>query len=139
MNQVLVQKIAKHVAVTSALAKRAADELSVFRAQQEKAAGLRSEVLKLMVELGNVPEGQKQAAEAMLASHAETLGLLKTACEKMAHFKTALEKKAGDLGEGVDASLDSKPAYDSLNDPYVGRRTSEKKASDAAILKVLGR
>jgi hypothetical protein len=59
----------------------------------------------------------------------------------MQSYKTASEKAASDLGHAVsdkEAGVKSvSQVRDSLNDPYVGRRTSEKKASDLAILAVL--
>jgi hypothetical protein len=52
------------------------------------------------------------------------------------------EKRAGDLGQAVDEDRigvgPGKAAYDSMTDPYVGRKTSEKKASDIAMFERLG-
>lgn len=144
MNAALATKAINYVAVSSALTKRALDELSVHRTAQQKAASLRSDVLQLMLQVGAVGEHQKQAAEAMLGSHAETMGLLKLAVEKIGLLQSKLQKAAGDLGEGVEADeagglTAGKQAgdYDSLSDPYVGRKTSRRKASDEAILAVL--
>lgn len=134
------KKILGHVAVSSELTKRALDELQVHRSAQTKAAALRSDLLKRLVETGCVGEHQKQAAEAMLGSHAETMGLLKAAVDKLAVFQAQLQKQAGDLGQGVDpkdAGSTKTASYDSLNDPFVGRKTSQRKASDDAIAKVL--
>ena len=141
MNAALATKAVNYVAVSSALTKRALDELSVHRTGQEKAASLRPDLLKRMLEVGAVAEHQKEAAEAMLASHAETMNLLKLAVDKIAALQA--QKRASDLGEGVDAGeVDATSAkeagdYDSLNDNYAGRRTSRRKASDLAILSVL--
>ena len=44
------------------------------------------------------------------------------------------------MGQAIDpaqAGVAAAPSYSSLEDPYVGRRTSEKKASDAAIWAVV--
>lgn len=144
MNPALATKALNYVAVSSALTKKALDELSVHRASQQKAAAARPELLKRMIEVGAVAEHQKQAAEAMLGSHAETLGLLKMAVERIAKLKEQTQKQASDLGQAVDpkeagVSGEAKLAgdYDSLTDPHVGRKTSQKKASDVAILRVL--
>ncbi len=142
MNAALATKTVNYVAVSSALTKRALDELSVHRASQEKAATLRPDLLKRMLEVGAVGEHQKQAAEAMLGSHAETLNLLKLAIDKIGQLQSQAQKQASDLGQGVDAGeagVSPKLAgdYDSLTDGYVGRKTSQRKASDAAILSVL--
>lgn len=123
----------KFVELASHTVKRAGDEITVHRQQQKRAADLAAPVLNLLVSTGAVRAEQRDAAAAMLGSHAETLSLLKTAVERLAE---ARQKKAGDLGDGVD---DAQPttAYDSLADSYAGRKTSQKKASDLAILAVL--
>ena len=133
----LANDVLNTVAVYSALTKKALDELSTHREGKEKAASVQPEILDLMVETGAVTEEQKEAADAMLGSHAETLGLLKSALTKMAEFKGRLEKQAGELGGPDDDSVAVTPDFDSLSDPYVGRKTSQKKASDEAILSVL--
>lgn len=124
------------VEVASFGMKRACDELIVHRSMQKKASDLAPELLSLMLKTGAVRNDQKDAAAAMLGSHAETLQLLKSAVEELHKQKTqSLTKKAGDLGTGVDDN--NKPGYDSLTSNYVGRKTGEKKASDMAILRVL--
>jgi len=141
MNPAIATKALNYVAVSSQLVKRALDEVQVHRAAQQKAAAMRGNVLALMLKTGSVAEHQKDAAEAMLGSHAETMGLLKTAIEKLATLKGQLQKQAADLGQGVDehdVGGAQQAGYDSLEDGYVGRKTSQKKASDEAILKVLG-
>ncbi len=139
MNKALATKVLSYVAVTSALTKRSLDELQVHQSSQEKAASIRGSVLNVLLQSGCVPEHQKQAAEAMLGSHAETLQLLKTAATKLGQSQKQLSKQASDLGQGVDPNLGSgkTSSYDSMTDGYVGRKTGEKKASDLAILKVL--
>jgi hypothetical protein len=139
MHEKLATATLNYVAVTSALTKRSLDALGVHQAAQKKAADMRPGVLNILVKAGCVAEHQKEAADAMLGSHAETLGLLKTAAEKLADMQAKLTKQASDLGHGEDETslVSTKPAYDSLNDGYVGRKTGEKKASDEAILRVL--
>lgn len=140
----LATKVLNFVSVSSALTKRALDEVQTHRQVREKAAALRPTILQRMVETGTVAENQKQAAEAMLASHPETLGLLQNAVEKIAELRGQIQKQASDLGQGVDpreagTQKASSAEYDSLTSPFVGRRTSQKKASDMAILSVLNR
>ena len=142
MNANQAKMALNYIAVNAALVKKALDELTIHRQAQEKAASLRPDLLKHMIDTGTVGESQKTAADAMLGSHAETLGLLKSAVDKIDALKSKVEKHAGDLGrpaDDEDSSLGTKSAddYDSLKDPYVGRKTSEKKASDEAILRVL--
>lgn len=139
-NEKIAALAIQYVAASSALIKRALDELQVHRAAQQKAASMRPELLDRMLATGAAQASQKQAAEAMLGSHAETLGLLKTAIDKLGDMKTQMAKQASVLGEGVTSpATGAAPAngYDSLTDPYVGRRTSAKKASDLALMKVL--
>jgi len=144
MNPALMQQFIdntlKFVEIGSFGMKRACDEIEVHRSMQKKASDLTGPVLDLMIKTGAVREDQRAAAAAMLGSHAETLQLLKNAVDEL--HKERL-KKGSDLGKGVDekqAGLNgSVPTdYDSLNDPFVGRKTSQKKASDMAMLAVLG-
>lgn len=140
MNPQFASKVLKYVEINSALLKRALDELQVTRAAQKKAADLRSEVLQRLMEVGCVNDGSKKAADAMLTGHAETLGLLKSATDKIAELKETIQKLALDRGQGEGPekpAAGEKTAYDSMTDGYVGRKTSQRKASDEAILKVL--
>ena len=141
MDATLANKALNVVAVNSALVKRSLDEVSVHRSSQEKAASLRPALLAQMLETGCVAQHQKQAADAMLCSHAETLGLLKMAVDKIAKLQAQVQKTAGDLGHGVDedstGAVKTAGDYNSVEDSYVGRKTGQRKASDEAILKVL--
>lgn len=135
--QQLLDGTLQFVELGSFTVKRACDELTVHRSMQKKASELAPEVLDLLVKTQAVQPGQKSAAAAMLGSHAETLQLLKSAVEELHKARGQLTKRAGDLGRGVDDRPAGEPAYDSLSDPFVGRKTSQKKASDLAILSVL--
>lgn len=151
MNQQFLDTVLKFVEVGSATVKKAMDENEVHRVSQKRAADLRGALLDHMVASGVIADHQKQAAEAMLASHAESLQLLKAATDKIVDLRKQLAtKQAGDIGQGQSekkAGLSglgvSTPVpngngqYDSLSDPFVGRKTSEKKASDLALMKVL--
>jgi hypothetical protein len=133
----------KVVEVGSFTVKRAMDEITVHRNAQTKAAALRPDLLTYMVENGVVNEDMKQAADAMLGSHAESLQLLKAAVDKIVELKKFNgSKQAADLGAGqnpqstgVAKGAAAEGDYDSLSDPVVGRRTNEKKASDYALAK----
>lgn len=151
MNQQFLDTNLKFIEVGSALVKKAMDEIEVHRTSQKRAADLRGPLLDFLVQNGFIAEHQKQAAEAMLASHAESLQLLKAMGEKFAEYKkqtsikeaAALgkgesEKRAGLGGSGTTTPVpNGNGQYDSLSDPFVGRKTSEKKASDLALMKVL--
>jgi len=136
VHQVAVNSL-RFVELGSFVVKRACDELIVHRGLQKKASDLAPEVLEIMIKTGAVREEQRQAAAAMLGSHAETLQLTKWAVEELYKARTT-NKVAGDLGTPVDdPEKRGQGDYDSLTDPFIGRQTSQKKASDHAILKVL--
>jgi len=142
LDTVLAEKASRSVQVFSALTKRALDELQPLKADAEKAAGDRPALLDSLVAAGAIEEHQKEAAAAKLSTHAGTAELLKQAAmtiQKLAEN----QKEASDLGVGVDPSLTggsgtSKAGFDSLTSPFVGRQTSEKKASDEAYRRGLG-
>jgi len=141
MNTKLAAQAIEYIAASSALTDRLMGELKSYRSGQKQAADKQSAVLDLMVTTGCVAPHQKQAAVEMLSNHSQSLDLLVNAINKMQSYKQASEKAASDLGQAVsekEAGVRAQPQVrDSLNDPYVGRRTSEKKASDLAILAVL--
>ena len=140
MNTKLAAQTIEFIAASSALNDRLMGEVQSHRAREKQAAAKRQAVLDLMVNTGCIAPHQKQAAADMLGNHGQSLDLLVNAINKMQSYKAASEKTASDLGQAVtekEAGYKSAPARDSLNDPYVGRRTSEKKASDVAILAVL--
>lgn len=139
-DQEFIDDTLRFVEVGSLALKQAMDEVDVHRSGQKRAAALRPELLELMLKTNTVATHQKQAAEAMLASHDTTLQLLKSAVEKLVEERKG---KPGDLGRAVpekQAGLNGAAndnGYDSLTDPFLGRRTSQKKASDLAIEAVL--
>jgi hypothetical protein len=141
MNTKLAAQTIEFIAASSALNDRLMGEVQAQRTREKQAAAKRQAVLALMLSTGCVAPHQKQAAAEMLVSHAQSLDLLVNAINKMQSYKTASEKSASDLGQAVsdkEAGVKSTSTVrDSLNDPYVGRRTSEKKASDLAILAIL--
>ncbi len=131
------------VAVSSAFAKRASDDLAVHEQQQQKAAELRPALLTYLVDAGLVEPAAKQAVDAMLGSHPETLNLLKAAAERLVKAEQELAKRAT-LGKAASDRdglghdrQDDGTTYDSLKDPFLGRRTTQKKASDLALAGIL--
>lgn len=140
MNTKLAAQAVEFVAASSALTDRLMGEVKSSRAEKQAAANKLNAVLDRLLETGCVAPHQKQAAADMLANHGQSLDLLVNAVNKMQQYKQASEKAASDLGQAVtekEAGVASAPVTDSLNNPYVGRRTSEKKASDIALLAVL--
>ena len=141
MNTKLAAQAIEYVAASSALTDRLLGEVRSYREREKQAADKRDAILDLMVQTGCVAPHQKQAAAEMLGSHGQSLDLLVNAINKMQSYKQASEKAAADLGQAVtekEAGVSAPAAAsDSLSSPYVGRRSSEKKASDLAILAVL--
>jgi hypothetical protein len=137
----LAAQMVQYIAASSALSDRLMGELNGFRTQEKQAADKRRDVLDVLVKASCVAPHQKAAALERLANHGATLDLLVAAVGKMEGYKAAAEKAASELGQPeTEKSAGVKTAgtvRDSLNDPYVGRRTSEKKASDLALMAVL--
>ncbi len=141
MDTKLAAQTVEFIAASSALNDRLMSEVTSSRSSGKQAADKRDAVLQRMVDTGCVSPHQKQAAAEMLGDHSQSLDLLVNAINKMQSYKQASEKSAADLGQAVSEKeagfkAQHQPA-DSLSDPYVGRRTSEKKASDYAILAAL--
>ena len=76
----------------------------------------------------------------MLCSHADTMGLLQLAVEKLAASRqeNADLTKTASLGTGIDdPGTTGKKGYDSLTDGRLGHKTSELKESDRALIRRL--
>lgn len=135
----------KYVEVSGYAVKAAMDEISVHRQAQQlakrAAAGLTDELIQLNV----LDPNQKEAVDVMTASHAETLSLLRMCAHKLAAERTERAKSAAaSRSLGQSAAPDTLPIhgaqrgdYDSLSDPHLGRRTTQKKASDEPLLALI--
>ncbi len=145
----LLDGVVRYVEVSSLTTKKALDEVGVHRQSQEKAAALRPALLDYMVNEGVVATKYKEAADAMLASHPESLQMLKAAVDKIAELKAEIvrlkggTKQAGDLGapetgSAVGGGYQHEGTYNSLTTPHVGNHTSELKESDRVLLKAAG-
>ena len=141
MKTKLAAQVVEFIAASSALSDRLLGELQGYKASEKQAADKRAAVLDALLKAGCVAPHQKSAALERLASHGATLDLLVNAVGRMASYKEEAEKAASELGQpATEKEAGVKTAgtvRDSLNDPYVGRRTSEKKASDLALMAVL--
>lgn len=144
----LLDSTLQFINIASLTAKRAIDEVEVHRNAQKRAADLVPPLLEHMVAGGVIDGRRKEAAAAMLGSHAETLQLLKAAVDKLIEKDRELTKLSHDrLGEGVDpASIglaggsgrSNGQNYNSLEDPMIGRRTSEIRESDRPLRALAG-
>lgn len=144
-----MEKIAQYslayIAASSALNSRLMQEVNQHRANVKAAADKQEALCQHMVSAGVVPATQKTAALSLLGNHAQCMDLLKNAVDNIQKLqavvtKTAAEKAAGDIGRPADArdggaSGSSRTA--SLTTPFVGQRTSLKKASDHALAAIL--
>jgi hypothetical protein len=140
MKPKLAEMLVKSIQINSLLQKRALDSYSSYHAAAQEANSQVASLADHMVNKGCVASHQKEAASGMLQSHTGTMELLRNSVEKLSDAHARLEKSASDLGRGVDegrSGVGNTSTYDSLTDPYVGRRTSEKKASDDAIWAVV--
>jgi len=141
MNTKLASQMVNFIAASSALNNRLMADVQAYRNREKAAAAKRPAVLDLMLQTGSVAPHMKQAAVDMLNDPAQALDLLANSINKMQQYKTAAEKASSQLGQAVsekEAGVKSATVgRDSLRDPYIGRRTSEKKASDLAFLRLL--
>jgi len=140
MKPKLAEMLVKSIQINSLLQKRALDAYTNYREADKTAGDQVSGLVDHMVEKGCVGEHQKQAAAEMLQSHAGTMEILRNSVDKLSDAHAKLEKTGHDLGQAVDdsnAGVRNRPGFVSTEDFYVGRRSSEKKASDDAILAVL--
>lgn len=140
LDPVLAGKMLRYTQVSNVLVKKALDALTPFQQDAEKAAAAREALIDHMIATGTIPEHEKEAAAKAMSSQEGLQHVLKNAIDKIATLQQN-QKTAGDLGEGVDAgSLDlagvGAPSANH-NPNYLGARTSEKKASDVAMLRIL--
>ena len=140
MKPKLAEMLVKSIQINSLLQKRALDSYSSYHTAAQEANSQVASLADHMVDKGCVAAHQKEAASGMLQSHTGTMELLRNSVDKLSDAHARLEKSASDLGRGVDegqSGVSNVSSYSSLEDPYVGRRTSEKKASDEAIWAVV--
>jgi hypothetical protein len=129
--------------LAGAYEKKASDVIASYQQRDQMAVEKRASTLKLLVDLGFVPQGREKEAADLLSSHANTLELLENLAHKTAGYrKQASAAPTGDLGRAVgekQAGLASRngASYDSLNG-VVGGKTSEIKASDLPLMKLAG-
>jgi len=123
-----IQKNALHlVEVASQGFENALDQIAIHQLAQQKAASLAPSILQTMLEGGLIPVKDKEAAAAMLGSHAETMSLLKNACDDLA-AANALIKKAGLEKDEEDKKLKTKQASE-IGSPVPETPTSTKSSN----------
>lgn len=145
--RVLLDNTVRFVECSSLLAKKALDECETHRTAQKRAADLRPGILNHLLTLGVVGESHKEACDAMLGSHAETLNLLKIAADKIDKLtkEAQPQKKASDgPGKAEDDPVASnrrgnEKVANSLEDPRVGGNYQYLKESDRVLLRQIGK
>lgn len=133
----LKSKVLDFVQLTSVFAKKALDEVQQSRSEHNKAVEKVAEVVELMQETKTIQPKQAKEAQDLLRSHTGTMDLLKNAVERIDELSKQVTKQASELGRPEDDPSSKENTFDSLNSPWVGRRTSEKKASDRAFERIL--
>jgi hypothetical protein len=144
MNTKLANQVLRYVQVSSALGKRALDEVTAGRQAKKTASAHVPNLVQQMLDAGVVKQSQKTAAEQMLGDHGQTLQLLANMTEKLGAAKKEIAqlKTAGTASDRLGSP--EKSAADQIaqglpsRSVVVGARTSEKKGSDNALFNGLG-
>jgi hypothetical protein len=121
----LPEQVLDHVRLTHTALDKANEELTKQAAARQEAAKLIPEVVEELVRHERISPADREKAAQVLA---DPVGLLQTLKKAADPGHTVRPKPLGAPGAAKEAS-----AQASLTDPYVGRRTSEKKASDLAF------
>lgn len=125
----LNEKVLETIQLSATALDKAEHELGVKRAADAKVAALIPSVVDILIANERIDPADREKAAAALADPARALEIL----IKTADPNNTIRPRQ--LGAAVQ---EKKASYDSLNDPYVGRRTSEEKESDRAYLRGLG-
>jgi len=144
MQKKLAQHTLRFVEMTGVFCKKSIDEINGWRKKADAAEEKRPAVLALLKSAGVIDQDQEKLAAQMLGNHAQTMDLLEGAVKKIAEMQQQnRQKSAMDQGSaapdpfGAVGNGQHDPAS-SLTSPFVGQRTSEKKASDLALMAGLG-
>jgi hypothetical protein len=127
----------KAVAAEKELAKTASDREPITKAAEE--------LPQIMVDLKEIDEIQVEKMAELLGSHAGALSVVKNAMTRISEMQELVKEanaKAAALGAAVPQEYGHKSgageAHDSLNSPFVGQKTAERKQSDIVLLERLG-
>jgi len=131
-NNALVQKIIDYIGYSDAAMTKAAADLKVRDAQQEKLARLIPEAVKACVENERIEAHQKEALDSALRDPVRAMELV----IKLASHKNAAEMAR--LGTPVATKTAGYDPTSSLTSGYVGARDGRLKASDVKLFTGLG-
>ena len=96
--------------LAGAYEKKASDVIASYQQRDQMAVEKRASTLKLLVDLGFVPQGREKEASDLLSSHANTLELL----ENLAHKTAGYRKQARQHLPGISAGLSARSRLDLL-------------------------
>jgi hypothetical protein len=137
----LTGKMLRFIEIASSMGKEAMDRIEELEGHQKQASENVSGLVEHLIETKVIDPGQKQAAENALRDHGQTQLLLKNAASKIKEIreKSAAANVSGlGQGEGPTKEASAHDPNNSLTSPFVGQRSTEKKASDVALFKALG-
>lgn len=130
MSQLNAEKVLETIQISATALDKAERELGEKRAADVKVAALIPSVVDALIANERIDPADREKAAEALKDPARALEIL----IKTADVNNTIRPRQ--LGSAVTEKKAS--TYDSLNDPYVGRRTSEERESDRAYLRGLG-
>lgn len=134
--QTMPEKVLEYVQVTGAIMEKTAVMVAEKEAQDKKVSALIPQAVQALLDNERIEPHQKEAAEKVLQDPVKVLEILiKTA----AHRNDAERARLGQPVPAGKTKQGSASGYSSLNDGYVGRRSSPgEKESDRAFRAGLG-
>ena len=133
----LMANVLRFIEASSVLGKRAMDKVAETAQAGAAAAPKIASVTDALIDRKIVPAEKKAEALKILGSHSGALDVLANTIIKLAEARQKLTVKQASMGSG-EGPEDPNDPNKSLTSPFVGFRTSEKKASDIAFEKALG-
>lgn len=131
----LPEKVVEYIDVSATALEKAAEDQQTAEEQRKKIASLIPAAVDALVTGEQITEQQREKAAQILADPVQTIELL----TKVAVHHLATQRQ---LGSPVDAQTKQAGAnghaYNSVDDPRVGLRTSMEKQSDVNFKKRLG-
>jgi hypothetical protein len=118
-----MQQVVRFVKLSSLFAGRANDELKTYRTQRTKVAEALPSLVDRLIQQGQLTEGQRKEALAVLQDPQQMLGLLEQATTKLAAAEKSLAE--GRLNSGVPVPPErsvKRASDDGARGGFVGRR-----------------
>lgn len=137
MNQKFASEVAQFVAVSQELNSRLMQQLAEKSASEKSASARKVEILDHLQKAGCVSPANREKAASMLGDHSQTLSLLANTATQVSRLRENLKKANAELGTVSDRSDKTASVSSAADGPFVGRHTSQKRASDAVFLSIL--